>query len=92
MSAEKESSKRRIVMEGIKRKRVVVKLGSSTLTHKTGRLNIRRVEKLVKILADILNAGCDIVIVSSGAIALGMAKLGLPSARRTRPQSRRARR
>lgn len=65
-------------MEGMKRKRVVVKLGSSTLTHKTGRLNIRRVEKLVKILADIHNAGWDIVIVSSGAIALGMAKLGLP--------------
>ena len=62
----------------MKRKRVVVKLGSSTLTHKTGRLNIRRVEKLVKILADIHNAGWDIVIVSSGAIALGMAKLGLP--------------
>lgn len=64
-------------MEGMKRRRVVVKLGSSTLTHKTGRLNIRRVEKLVKILADIHNAGWDIIIVSSGAIALGMAKLGL---------------
>ena len=62
----------------MKKKRVVVKLGSSTLTHKTGRLNIRRVEKLVKILADIHNAGNEIVLVSSGAIALGMAKLGLP--------------
>ena len=64
-------------MESIKRKRVVVKLGSSTLTHKTGRLNIRRVEKLVKILADIHNAGWDVILVSSGAQALGMAKLGL---------------
>jgi len=64
-------------MEGMKRKRVVVKLGSSTLTHKTGRLNIRRVEKLVKILADIHNAGWDVILVSSGAQALGMAKLGL---------------
>lgn len=54
-----------------------MKLGSSTLTHKTGRLNIRRVEKLVKILADIHNAGWDVILVSSGAQALGMAKLGL---------------
>lgn len=60
----------------MKKRRVVVKLGSSTLTHKTGRLNIRRVEKLVKIIADIHNAGNEIIIVSSGSIALGMAKLG----------------
>ncbi|MCD8094747.1 MAG: glutamate 5-kinase [Ruminococcus sp.] len=59
------------------RRRVVVKVGTSTLTHKTGRLNIRRVEKLVKILSDIHNAGNDIILVSSGSIALGMAKLGL---------------
>ncbi|MCD7740616.1 MAG: glutamate 5-kinase [Ruminococcus sp.] len=57
--------------------RVVVKLGTSTLTHKTGRLNIRRVEKLVKVLADIQNAGHEVIIVSSGALGLGMAKLGL---------------
>ena len=59
------------------KKRVVVKLGTSTLTHKTGRLNIRRVEKLVKVLADIQNAGNELIIVSSGAIGLGMSKLGL---------------
>ena len=59
------------------KKRVVVKLGTSTLTHKTGRLNIRRVEKLCKVIADIHNAGHEIIIVSSGAIGLGMAKLGL---------------
>lgn len=62
---------------GIKKRRVVVKLGTHTLTHKTGRLNIRRVEKLVKVLADIQNAGNEIVLVSSGAIGLGMSKLGL---------------
>lgn len=56
---------------------MVVKLGTSTLTHKTGRLNIRRVEKLVKVLADIQNAGNEVILVSSGAIGLGMAKLGL---------------
>ena len=59
------------------RKRVVVKVGTSTLTHRTGRLNIRRVENLVKTLADLQNAVHEIVLVSSGAIALGMGKLGM---------------
>ena len=59
------------------RKRVVVKVGTSTLTHRTGRLNIRRVENLVKTLADLQNAGHEIVLGSSGAIALGMGKLGM---------------
>ena len=59
------------------RKRIVVKVGTSTLTHRTGRLNIRRVEQLVKTLADIYNAGHEVILVSSGAIGLGMGKLGL---------------
>ncbi len=59
------------------RKRVVVKLGTSTLTHKTGKLNIRRVEQLVKTLADIYNSGHEVILVSSGAIGLGMGKLGI---------------
>lgn len=59
------------------RKRIVVKVGTSTLTHKTGRLDIRRVEKLVKTLADIYNAGHEVILVSSGAIGLGMGKLGI---------------
>lgn len=58
-------------------KRIVVKVGTSTLTHKTGRLNIRRVEQLVKTLADLQNAGNEILLVSSGAIGLGMSKLGM---------------
>lgn len=61
------------------KKRIVIKLGTSTLTHKTGRLNIRRVEKLVKVIADIKNSGLDVIIVSSGSIGLGMGKLGLTS-------------
>ena len=56
------------------RKRIVVKVGTSTLTHKTGRLNIRRVEQLVKTLADLYNAGHEVILVSSGAIGLGMGK------------------
>ncbi len=60
------------------RKRIVVKVGTSTLTHhRTGRLNIRRVERLAKTLADIYNAGHEVILVSSGAIGLGMGKLGL---------------
>lgn len=59
------------------KKRIVVKVGTSTLTHKTGRLNIRRMEKLVKVLSDIQNSGKEIILVSSGAIGLGMSKMNL---------------
>ncbi len=58
-------------------KRIVIKVGTSTITHKTGRLNIRRVERLVKTLADLQNAGNEIMLVSSGSIGLGMSKLGM---------------
>lgn len=59
------------------RKRIVVKVGTSTITHKTGMLNIRRVEQLVKTLADLHNAGHEVILVSSGSIGLGVSKLGL---------------
>ena len=62
--------------------RVVIKVGTSTLTHSTGRLNIRRVETLCKVLSDIKNAGHEVVLVSSGAIGMGVGKLKLQS----RPQ------
>jgi glutamate 5-kinase len=58
-------------------KRIVIKIGSSTLTHESGLLNIRRVEELVKVLADLKNSGRQIVLVSSGAMAVGVGKLGL---------------
>lgn len=58
-------------------KRVVVKVGTSTLTHKTGMLNIRRIENLVKVLSDLKNAGKEIVLVTSGAIGVGVGKLSL---------------
>ncbi len=56
--------------------RIVVKVGTSTLTHNTGHLNLRRVEKLVKVLSDIKNSGIQIILVSSGAVSAGMAKIG----------------
>ena len=58
--------------------RIVVKVGTSTLAHATGRLNIRHVEELVKVLSDLKNAGHQIILVSSGAIGMGVGKLNLP--------------
>ena len=57
--------------------RVVVKVGTSTLAHAGGRLNIRRVELLCKVLSDIKNAGHQVILVTSGAIGMGVGKLGL---------------
>lgn len=57
--------------------RVVIKIGTSTLTHATGNLNIRLVEELCKIISDIKNAGNEVIMVSSGAIAMGTSKLSL---------------
>ena len=59
--------------------RVVVKIGTSTLAHPTGHLNIRRVEELCKVLSDVKNAGHELILVSSGAIGMGVGKLGLRS-------------
>ena len=58
--------------------RAVIKVGTSTLAHATGRLNIRHVEELVKVLSDLKNAGHEIILVSSGAIGMGVGKLMLP--------------
>ena len=57
--------------------RIVVKVGSSTLAHKTGKLNIKRTRELTTVLSDLKNAGHEVVLVSSGAIAMGVGKLAL---------------
>lgn len=57
--------------------RIIVKVGTSTLAHPTGHLNIRRVEQLCKVMSDIKNAGHELILVSSGAIGMGVGKLGL---------------
>ena len=57
--------------------RIVVKVGTSTLAHSGGHLNIRRVELLCKVLSDLKNAGHEVLLVSSGAIGMGVGKLGL---------------
>ena len=57
--------------------RIVIKIGTSTLTHKSGRENIRRIEELCKTVSDIKNAGEEVILVSSGAIGMGVGKLNL---------------
>ena len=58
-------------------KRIVVKVGTSTLTYETGKTNIRRMKELVEVLSDLKNSGMQIVLVTSGAIGVGVGKLGL---------------
>ena len=57
--------------------RIVIKIGTSTLAYATGRLNIKRTETLCKIVSDLKNAGNEIILISSGAIGMGVGKLGL---------------
>lgn len=64
-------------------KRIVIKVGSSSLTYETGMVNMRMFSRLCRLLADIKNSGREIVLVSSGAISVGMSKLGF----KHRPQS-----
>ena len=58
-------------------KRIVIKIGTSTLTYQSGALNLRRIEVLVQTIADFKNAGHEVVVVSSGAVGAGYAKLAL---------------
>lgn len=57
--------------------RIVVKVGTSTLAHATGHMNLRRVETLCRVLSDVKNAGHEVILVSSGAIGMGRGKLSL---------------
>ena len=58
-------------------KRIVIKIGTSSLTHESGKLNLRKIEYLARVLTDIQNQGKEIVLVSSGAIGAGVQRLGL---------------
>jgi len=65
-------------MESVKNaKRIVVKIGSSTLTYENGKLNYERIEKICRVLSDLKNQGRDVVLVSSGAVSAGIGKIGL---------------
>ncbi len=65
-------------MRNLKSDTVVVKIGTSSLTYDNGKMNYRRIEKLVMVLSDLKNQGKHVVLVSSGAIGVGVAKLNLP--------------
>ena len=56
------------------KKRIVIKVGTSTLTHPSGKVNIRHIEDLCKVLCDLQNAGKEITLVSSGAIGVGVGR------------------
>ncbi|MBQ7661176.1 MAG: glutamate 5-kinase [Clostridia bacterium] len=64
-------------------RRIVVKIGSSSLTHDTGKLDLRRIEHLCRVLADLKNMGKEVILVSSGAVAAGVSKIGCARPRRT---------
>lgn len=66
-------------------KRIVIKVGSSTLTHQTGKLNFSKIENLAMQIADLVNQGKEVILVSSGAIAVGVARLGLKERPKTIP-------
>lgn len=71
-------------------KRVVVKVGSSTLTHSTGLLNLRSVDNIVRQITDLSNRGIEVVLVTSGAIAAGVGRLGLSTRPKTIPEKQAA--
>ena len=65
-------------MEKVKNaKRIVIKVGSSTLTYENGKLNLQRIEKMCRVLSDLKNTGREIIIVSSGAVSAGIGKINL---------------
>lgn len=79
---------RTIMLEKVKR--VVVKVGTSTLTHETGKMNFNRMDLLVRQLADIQNQGYEVVLVTSGAIGAGVGKLNLKQKPKTIPEKQAA--
>lgn len=71
-------------------KRIVVKVGTSTLTHNSGYINVRKIEKLVSCLADLHNSGKEVILVSSGAVSCGLANIGFDRATLTTEQKQAA--
>ena len=69
-----------------KAKRIVIKVGTSTLTHDTGKINLTRMDRLARAVSDLMNQGKEVVLVSSGAIGVGMGKLKLKHKPKTMPE------
>lgn len=70
--------------------RIVVKVGTSSLTHKTGKLNLFQLEKIVRAIADLYNQGKQVILVTSGAVGAGVGKLGLNAKPKTIPEKQAA--
>lgn len=64
-------------------KRIVVKVGTSTLTYETGKVNFTRIDRLVRVISDLVNQGREVALVTSGAIGVGVGKLNLPEKPKT---------
>jgi glutamate 5-kinase len=58
-------------------KRIVIKVGTSTLTYETGKINFSRIDKLARVISDLLNQGKEVILVTSGAIGVGASKMNL---------------
>ena len=67
------------------KRRVVVKVGSSTITHQNGKRDFGRIDRLAREMADLQNQGREMILVTSGAVAVGVDRLGLPEKPRTIP-------
>ena len=69
-----------------KNKRIVIKVGTSTLTYENGKLNLRRFQQLCRVISDLQNSGNEIILVSSGALGVGVGKLGIKEKPSETPQ------
>ncbi len=72
------------------RKRIVIKVGTSSLTYDTGKINIRQVELLSQVISDLCHSGCEVALVTSGAIAVGVSKLGFAERPKAIPEKQAA--
>ena len=70
----------------VKANRLVIKVGTSTLTHDTGKLNLYQIEVLVREIVDLKNLGREVILVTSGAVGAGMGRMGLTRKPRTMPE------
>lgn len=72
------------------KKRIVIKVGTSSLTYDTGKINIRQIETLAQVISDLCHSGHEVALVTSGAIAVGMSKLGFKERPKTTPEKQAA--
>lgn len=73
-----------------KNKRIVIKVGTSSLTYDTGKINIRKIELLAQVISDLCHSGCEVALVTSGAIAVGVGKLGFSERPKAIPEKQAA--